>query len=88
MKVLGIDGAVRMIVQIGALGHAFQEVIQSKGVVADALELMHRALGGSLCLFRRFCRGCCRDQSSCNAYRDEGCRQHDPKFAHDPRDES
>ncbi len=53
---LGIDGAVQMIVQIGALGHALQEVAQSKRVVADALELLHSALGRGLHLLRRLCR--------------------------------
>jgi hypothetical protein len=49
---------MQMIVQIGALRHALEEVMQGKRVAADTLKLMHRALGGSgLRLLRGLCRG-------------------------------
>jgi hypothetical protein len=46
---LGIDGAVQMIVQVGALGHALQEVAQNKRIVADSFELLHKAAAWISC---------------------------------------
>ena len=49
---LGVDGTIQMIVQIGALRHALQEIAQSKRVVAHALQFLHGALGRGLHLLR------------------------------------
>ena len=84
---LGVDGAVHVIVQVGALGHALQEVMQSERVVADALELLHGALGGSgLHLLRRLRRGArSADQRTGNACREaKRCEWNDPDDTHGP----
>jgi len=49
----GIYGAVQMIVQVGALRHAQQEVAQSKRVGADLLQLLRGALFGTCRCLRR-----------------------------------
>ena len=68
---LGVDGAVQMIVQIGALGHALQEVSQSERIVAHALQLVDRALGRGLHLLCRLCRcGRYADQETDNGGRE------------------
>ena len=55
---LGVDGAVQMIVQVGALRHALEEVAQGKRVGADLLQLLRGALFGS---WRRLGRRSGRD---------------------------
>jgi hypothetical protein len=44
---LGIGGAIQMIVEVGALRHALEEVAQGKRVGADLLQHLRGALFGS-----------------------------------------
>ena len=82
---LGVDRAIQMIVQIGALRHALQEVAQSERVVADSFELLHRALGGCGLHLLRHIRGGGRCQERNDACPEaSSCYGKDSKDTHGP----